>query len=84
MDAQKSRTGSRQYCLQRQWEPTHKQPHSNATGDRTAVARQPWAWNSVNQIAGEFAHNCFSGQQRGQIKRTVGEFTAKRLNCSGL
>jgi len=63
MDAQQGRQSPRQYRLQRQWHPTHKQPHRHATGNRMPIARQPRAWYAVNQIARKLFHNGYSGRR---------------------
>ena len=84
MDAQYSRTGSRQYRLQRQWKPTHEQPHSYSTGNGAAVTGKPRAWTSVDNVASNLVHTVFSDRRWCQIKRTVGEFHARRLNSCGL
>ena len=79
MDAQYSRTGSRQYRLQRQWKPTHEQSHGYATGDGTAVTGKPRAWNSVDNVASKLVHTDSSGQLKRQINRAVGEFSIQRF-----
>ena len=79
MDAQYSRTGSRQYRLQRQWKPTHEQPHSYSTGNGAAVTGKPRAWNSVDNVASKLVHTNSSGQLKRQINRAVGEFSIQRF-----
>ncbi len=84
MDAQQSRKGSRQYRLQRQWQPTYKQSHRNATGHRMSVTRQPGARYAFNKVAGNRLHKQVSGIPIDGIKGVNSDICDDRTIGCGL
>lgn len=78
MDAQHSRKGSCQYRLQRQWHPTDKQTHGDATGHRVSVTRQPRAWDPVQNCSRHSHHVNSNGRGQSRMKGNFREFRKDR------